>query len=749
MGTRGKGIGLATTLAGILLLIGLFWGFGWYSHLGSYFLTTGSEDAVKDLYVTSYHIAYDEEATQSHAMNYPYGEYHTFTGMQPLIAMPLQLLRKAGVDHPERAVLPLMNLMVLLSVVLCALLLYLVLTDLGLPWGYATLAALLITLLSPQMMRMGGHISLSYYCAIPAALFFCLRHTRSGHWGWALAMGAGAVVFGLSHPYYLVFFMVVALFELLWLCLRRDGKRWPWRKMAVAVLLEVLLPLAVFYLFSHIGYSDGNRTATPWGLWYYHARPAGLLLPYAIPGPIDFTRIVQTEWEAWSYLGALPIAVLFIVACRTVWGLVSRNRRLVRATGNPWLNVMLLASLLLTIYACGVPLAMMPRSTPCYIGPLAQIRAMGRLSWLLYYVVGIVAFYMLYRWYKQSPRGWRMALCAIAVGLTAWEASAYNANNRTQFTHQWAEWTDYDNLLPENQWVNRHEWQNYQAILTLPVFNVGNELTHVSAREKMFHKSAYISMKTGLPQICNASSRSDMDQSWQCIAIGRTAFAPLGIAHALPDGRPLLVATPEDTTALNTAEKRILRHATPLTAIDGARLYTLAPEALRDVVEETQAELRRTFDSTISVSQCYALNATPGECSLREGALVFDDDVEFHGDVEISLWIGNILTDMVGRTDVSVHSYNAAGEKTQILATGIGNQLDLVNFDSGEGLVRLKVTLPDDCCHVTVKLLNRYTRPQTVDYRNVLIRPQGQHVAFAADGDFLDNIPVLAARKSL
>ena len=749
MGTRGKGIGLATTLAGILLLIGLFWGFGWYSHLGSYFLTTGSEDAVKDLYVTSYHIAYDEEATQSHAMNYPYGEYHTFTGMQPLIAMPLQLVRKAGVDHPERAVLPLMNLMVLLSVVLCALLLYLVLTDLGLSWGYATLAALLITLLSPQMMRMGGHISLSYYCAIPAALFFCLRHTRSGHWGWALAMGAGAVVFGLSHPYYLVFFMVVALFELLWLCLRRDGKRWPWRKMAVAVLLEVLLPLAVFYLFSHIGYSDGNRTATPWGLWYYRARPAGLLLPYAIPGPIDFTRIVQTEWEAWSYLGALPIAVLLIVACRTVWGLVSRNRRLVCATGNPWLNVMLLASLLLTIYACGVPLAMMPRSTPCYIGPLAQIRAMGRLSWLLYYVAGIAAFYMLYRWYKQSPRGWRIALCAIAVGLTAWEASAYNANNRTQFTHQWAEWTDYDNLLPENQWVNRHEWQNYQAILTLPVFNVGNELTHVSAREKMFHKSAYISMKTGLPQICNASSRSDMDQSWQCIAIGRTAFAPLGIADALPDGRPLLVATPEDTTVLNTAEKRILRHATPLTAIDGARLYTLAPEALRDVAEETQAELRRAFDSTISVSQCYALNATPGKCALREGALVFDDDVEFHGDVEISLWIGNILTDMVGRTDVSVHSYNAAGEKTQILATGIGNQLDLVNFDSGEGLVRLKVTLPDDCCHVTVKLLNRYTRPQTVDYRNVLIQPQGQHVAFEADGDFLDNIPVLAARKSL
>lgn len=736
--------GLTATLTGILFLIGFFWGFGWYTHMGSQFLTVGSEDAVKDLYVTSYHVAYDESATQCHAMNYPYGEYHTFTGMQPWLALPLQALRKAGVAHPERAALPLTNLLIFISVVLCALLLYLILDELGLPWGYATMAALLITLLSPQMMRMGGHLSLAYYCTVPMALYFSLRHSRSGHWGWALAMGAGAVFFGLSHPYYLVFFMVVSLFELLWLLLRRDGKRWNWKSLLIATLLEVVLPLAVFYLFSHIGYTDGNRTAAPWGLLHYRAHLTGLLFPYAIPGPFDFGRIAQTEWEAWSYLGLVPIVALLIMAGRLVWGLVRRDRSLLRATDNPWMNIMLLASVALTIYACGVPLAMLPRSAACYIGPLAQIRAMGRLPWLLYYVIGIVAFYLIYQWYRKSPRGWRLATMVLALGLSAWQAVAYNANNRNQLTHQWAEWTDYDNALPQNQWVNEYDWSHYQAILTLPVFNVGNELTHISAQEQMFHQSAYLSMKTGLPLVCNASSRSDMDQSWQCIAIGRTAFAPLGISEALPNDKPLLLATPIDTSVLNPAEQRILHHATPLTTLEGSCLYSLPAEALQATVEETQVELRQLFDSVAATPQQYLLNADKGECVLRDGATVLDSDIDFHDEVEVSLWIGDILADMVGRTLISVHSFDANGEKTCLLKTGIGNQLSLVNFDTGEGLVSVTLTLPDDCRHVTVSLLNRFTRPRTVSYRNVLIRQKKRHAAFSADGDFLDNIPVLS-----
>lgn len=737
-------IGLAATLTSILVLIGLFWGFGWYTHMGSYFMTVDSEDAVKDLYTTSYHIAYDESATQCGAMNYPYGEYHTFTGMQPLIAMPLQALRKAGVEHPEQAVLPLTNLLILLSVVLCALLLYLIFVELGLPWGYATLAALLITLLSPQMMRMGGHLSLSYYCAAPAALYFSLRHSRSGHWGWALAMGTGAVLFGLSHPYYLVFFMVVIIFELVWLALRRDGKRWNWCQMTVATLLEVVLPLAVFYLFSHIGYIDGNRTATPWGLLHYRAHLAGLLFPYAIPGPIDFSRFAQTEWEAWSFLGLVPIVVLLILSGRLVCGLVRRNRSLMRATDDPWMNVMLLASIALTIYACGVPLAMLPRSTACYIGPLAQIRAMGRLPWLLYYVIGVVAFYLLYRWYKKSPRGWRLAAMVLALGLSIWQVVAYNARNSIRYTHQWAEWVDYDNLLPQNQWVREHDWTQYQAILTLPVFNVGNELTHVAAQQRMFHQSAYLSMKTGLPLVCNASSRSDMDQSWQCIAIGRTAFAPLRISQALPNDKPLILAIPIDSTALNPAEQRILHHATPLTTLEGSQLYSLPVEALQTVVAETQSELRQLFDSVTTMPQNYVLNAIKGECALREGATLLDADIDFHGEVEVSLWIGDILTDMVGRSLISVHSFDANDEKTCLLKTGIGNQISLVNFLTGEGLVNVTLTLPEDCRHVTVSLRNRHTRPQTVTYRNVLIQPKNRHAAFTADGEFLDNIPVLS-----
>lgn len=145
--------GSAVTVVAIILLIGLFWGFNWLTHWNTMFFSNNSEDLIKDVYTTTYHVAYDDGMAICNAMNYPYGEYYTFTGLHPLVAAPLQWLRDVGVQHTERAVLPLMNLLSLLSIVLCALFLFLMLRELNLPTWYAIIVSLLITLMSPQLQR--------------------------------------------------------------------------------------------------------------------------------------------------------------------------------------------------------------------------------------------------------------------------------------------------------------------------------------------------------------------------------------------------------------------------------------------------------------------------------------------------------------------------------------------------------------------------------------------------------------------
>lgn len=98
--TNSRGwLGSVTTIIVAVALVALFWGPAWLVHWDTMFFSTDGEDLVKDVYTTSYHVAYDDGMAISHAMNYPYGEYYIFTGLHPLIAAPLQWLRDAGVAH--------------------------------------------------------------------------------------------------------------------------------------------------------------------------------------------------------------------------------------------------------------------------------------------------------------------------------------------------------------------------------------------------------------------------------------------------------------------------------------------------------------------------------------------------------------------------------------------------------------------------------------------------------------------------
>lgn len=715
------------------------------------FFSNNSEDLIKDVYTTTYHVAYDDGMAICNAMNYPYGEYYTFTGLHPLVAAPLQWLRDAGVQHTERAVLPLMNLLSLLSIVLCALFLFLLLRELKLPTWYAIIVSLLITLMSPQLQRIGAHMSLSYYCAIPMLLYFTLKHLRSGCWAWALANGMTMLWFGMCHPYYIIFFVAVILVETVYIIVRRDSIPWckdkALGKISLSTMLQLLLPLCLFYLLTNVAMPAGERTSVPSGFFRYCGRIEGVLFPYGRTYFFDDSELfASVQWEARNYVGVVAVVAMLLIVWRFFGNLFKKRfSALLRPTDSREVNLFLLVATLLMLYACGVPLNWLPRNVITYIGPLAQFRAGGRFVWLFVYVINIVAFYGLWRWMQSNATMLRKIVLFAALLVMAGEATAYNWRNKAWYNNSWPEWTDYDNQLPQNQWVNNIDTSKYQAILTLPVFNAGSEMVTLPSQDRMFVRSALLSMKTGLPLVCNESARSNIRQAWDCIALSRTAFDFLRLADSLPNEKPLLLAVTKEKNRLTDAERIILHYADTLMTLDEMDLYSVHPDVLRLARVVTSDSLEALFDASTTdsidcgTSALIVPDTTEGD--IHRWTTVYNGPLTLTGDVEISFWMSHILDDQYSRTDIKVFA-TAGDEEQQIFGWCSDVLIDIVDIDRNEGLLRLHTTLPDGCSNLRIIMRNKQMRPSPVMFHHLLVRPEGMHVPFVDGQRYIDNIPL-------
>lgn len=743
--------GSAVTVVAIILLIGLFWGFNWLTHWNTMFFSNKSEDLIKDVYTTTYHVAYDDGMAICNAMNYPYGEYYTFTGLHPLVAAPLQWLRDAGVQHTERAVLPLMNLLSLLSIILCALFLFLLLRELKLPTWYAIIVSLLITLMSPQLQRIGAHMSLSYYCAIPMLLYFTLKHLRSGCWAWALANGSSMLWFGMCHPYYIIFFVAVILVETVYIIVRRDSIPWckdkALGKISLSTMLQLLLPLCLFYLLTNVAMPAGERTSVPSGFFRYCGRIEGVLFPYGRTYFFDDSELfASVQWEARNYVGVVAVVAMLLIVWRFFGNLFKKRfSALLRPTDSREVNIFLLVATLLMLYACGVPLNWLPRNVITYIGPLAQFRAGGRFVWLFVYVINIVAFYGLWRWMQSNATMLRKIVLFAALLVMAGEATAYNWRNKAWYNNSWPEWTDYDNQLPQNQWINNIDISKYQAILTLPVFNAGSEMVTLPSQDRMFVRSALLSMKTGLPLVCNESARSNIRQAWDCIALSRTAFDFLRLADSLPNEKPLLLAVTKEKNRLTDAERIILHYADTLMTLDEMDLYSVHPDVLRLARVVTSDSLEALFDASTTDSIDYGTSALivpdTTEGDIHRWTTVYDGPLTLTGEVEISFWMSHILDDQYSRTDIKVFA-TAGDEEQQIFGWCSDVLIDIVDIDRNEGLLRLHTSLPDGCSNLRIIMRNKQMRPSPVMFHHLLVRPEGMHVPFVDGQRYIDNIPL-------
>jgi hypothetical protein len=540
-------------------------------------------DGLKSYVGAIYHLERDTTLFRMNAMNYPYGEMAFFTDCQPMITNSVKILSDIGLDF-RSYIVGIINLFMLLSIVLGALFICLIFLELKVSWWFSALASVGICMLSPQIGRLGGHFSLSHLMWLPMLVWLLMRFDKSK--SYLLSIFVGLVTF-LAAGMHMYFFALFGFLFLFYWCHALYIKQFNFRnyRWILHLFIQLILPLILVQLI--VGFNDTitDRTTHPWGFYNYRANPASVLLPIGKPYATflsNFKLFQNMEWESFAYVGLVSligfISGIFLMIRRIIkkeqWWQVSQHRLI---------NVFFWASVASLLLSFSIPFNMGLQFLLDYLGPIQQLRALARFSWVFFYLINILVFFGIFSLMKKGLPMKILAVFALVFlyydGYLNVKVYAAILNNRV------AELEDLSNASPENDWVSKIDASQYQAILPLPYFHVGSENVWVEPKCDILRQSFIGTLKSGLPSMGVMLSRTSLSQTYKSLALVSNQVSPILLLNDLPNKKPLLLMV-DNCNNLTVPENKLVQHSSLLWKGPKFTLYKLQIEQLDSVALE-------------------------------------------------------------------------------------------------------------------------------------------------------------------
>ncbi|GAB4416108.1 MAG: hypothetical protein OHK0039_25280 [Bacteroidia bacterium] len=649
------------TLVGVWLVFGdaLF-------HPNGYLLSHAG-DGLRAYYSTAYYARHGG-GSWFEGMQYPYGNHVLYVDMNPLLSFGLRLLYPVA-DLSAYSV-GIVNLLVMLAFFPCAWLVYGLLRRSLLPPGYSLLMTIIITFLSPQIIRITGHFSLTYYFYVPLLWYLLLRLFEGRRWViWLLVYVATVMLASLSHPYYGLLGMSFGWAYALVRAVQEHDLR---ARAGLYLGLVLGSPLAVVALkvwetATFRGSDDFVRY--PYGFLTYIAGFESIFMPLFKPY-IDvwnyFIRVRNIDQEGYAYVGLAGLLLLLSWLMRIGQHLLARKGwRVLRPVLPPPLRVAIWAAALLLIPAMALPFQWVPAWSD-YAGVLRQFRSLGRLAWFFYYVYMVLSAWYLYALYRNlriRARGTqlhRIGAFLIFLAVFSWTIDGmvlvhrqknYFLKHPTHLYHERS--TDYRAILADRG----YRPEDFQAILSLPFFHMGSE--KVDLHDWLAERYAYaVSLSTGLPMCDNFTARSPLQASLETIQLASYPTIPKVLPGKLSDPRPLLLLVsgapngPGETLLRDRATPiyqtpELLIASLPLGAFEDTRAAARAAFFQRkDSSLHRRGDLYATYNTPATIFDGYGDRAlTPGFSTLAPGdttILIYDGTIPVVWDnekVEVSCWV--------------------------------------------------------------------------------------------------------------
>ncbi len=559
-----------------LILFSLIFIFSFYGDIilnpDSYFFSNEG-DAIKNYFTYAYHIKHDTSYLNFSGMNYPYGEHFMYTDCHPVLANLFKFL-SAKFDFFSDHSIGILNFIMLFSIFLTFVVSYFLLLQFKISKWFSVLFAIIITILAPQIFRLGGHFALSYSVAIPFSWLLFLKiqtlnetkqHTiivdnnrfyklKKSNNVFLLLMFINILFWFFIHAY-LGLIIVFFLLSLHTINLIKDRENRSRRNFYFKQFAVLILPIILFYLFTSYTDSHTGRTINPSGFFLYNAEFDDIFLPHHPPiRPIldSLTGgIIDLEWEAWSYVG---FTTTLIFATFLIWRIIQLIKRKKSATYNLYfqnhkLNNALIASSIVLLFAMAIPFKQI-EGLINLLPILKQFRGTGRFTWPFYFVAIVFSASVIqdlyFRLVSKKRKLFAISLI-ISIGLlNVLEGLSYHIGTYLHIIQSENNFKKSTLSPTFKDALNSIHSSDYQAIIALPFYYQGSESYSRPRNNETVLKTINFSYHTGIPLVNANLTRTSIQESKNIIQLVSPDFYFKSIQEDLKSEKPFLVIRTKD-----------------------------------------------------------------------------------------------------------------------------------------------------------------------------------------------------------
>ena len=471
-------------------------------------------------YNLHYHAAYGEGATLK-SQYHPNSEVIYMTDAQGVVAYILATLRPffPSLHHSASGI---SNFLIFWSNPLAAIVLFLCFLRLKIRTSLAIIFAVLIALMSPQITRqVGGHYALGYAFLIPLLMYFLvsLNQSLKRNIANAIALILVLIILGVNNPYLLAisgsFLLAFSGIGLLAYLLFKKGQ-----------LSHIILPLSVTVISlaitgSFLGSLDliTDRTKVPYGFFSNLSTMKSIFFPGGTLPNEPLSALFKSGRqinEGTAYIGLIPF--LFLLSLPFIL-IRKKGKRTFSLFNQNYLGHILLASVIVLLFALGIPFIYFQEWTLEHLGTVLQFRAPGRFSWIFYYGISIISAVGVSKWIESilNDGHKKKALLIGTIVVALWGLEVH------QFLHRSTKGKIHHNAFNKGRlddYRQKVEALNlngdiYEGIFLIPTEHGWTDKVHHSGEFRSNYEGYRYSLASGLPLINGKLSRMSVSQ---CLA---------------------------------------------------------------------------------------------------------------------------------------------------------------------------------------------------------------------------------------
>jgi hypothetical protein len=410
--------------------------------------------------------------------------------------------------------------------------------------------------------------SLAYFFFIPLILLLFQQYFRDRNLKWTIIISIVVLFSYFINPYLgiigTLFFGVIMLSILY-------GEGWKDFKIYLFGFIQSLLPGILYQLYVKLTDVRTDRVDMPTGLHEFVATFPSIFTSPFTPLKSFYESLgvdminLQQHFEGMAYVGvSTSLIVLFFIA------LIIKNKKLLVITVEQ--RILVFSAFLFFILAIGFPFVFHPSLEKLLeiFKPLRQLRALGRMAWMVPFCINLVVFSMLYFFIKEKITNPRIKVLAYLVAtclilFTAYEGSFLHqevSTNQKKGNTFLKEDLKNDSIIPHlEEALNSIEASKYSAIVPIPYFHVGSELFVTKSHTTYTAMLEVISFAyhTNLPLTACYLSRISVKESKKALQFFAPSMIEKEIEKDIKSDKPFLFFHSKSVPNLSNEELRLLK----------------------------------------------------------------------------------------------------------------------------------------------------------------------------------------------